>query len=296
MINLNNLMARIEQKKKEFARNDKPVTPKQGITKLVVLQGWRPEAREVFWHEFGGHYIKDSSGKTVAFYPCDMAIFGNECPVCSALQKASSMTNDEDQLRAIKEMRAGTQYLINAIVVGENDNKPVVFSLPKRAFTQLLTTMQSWGQAIFDEANPQIVIIQREGTGFDTNYTATVTPEKFTLPANTYSQIKNLDEYVNQRTDALANRAVGAIATTLGVSSAMIETALPPVQQAPQIATQPVAQPAVAPAVQPQPAVAQAQPAAQPAAQTAWEDLPNTGKSEAFGIDAEVDQLLASLV
>lgn len=318
MIDLNNLLNKVEQKKKEFVRNDRPVAPKPGATRVVILQGWNPACREVFWREFGAHYIKDASGKTVAFYPCDRVIYDKDCPVCAALQKASTNMFDDESLNLVKQMRSNTQYLMNVIVVGENENKPVVFALQKRAFTQLLTAIQSWGQAIFDETSPQVLEIRREGTGFDTNYTVTVTPEKFSLPANTYSQIKNLDEYVDQRTDSLATKAVTAIATTFGVSAAQIANqisaapaaSVAQVQYAPAQVAQPVPQPVA------QPIAAPAVPVAQPVAPAPWEaqpvvaqpatmnpaDYPTAGVAQpspvagaAPTIDTDIDALLASL-
>lgn len=216
------LMAKINAKKKEFVKNERPVSPKPGINKIVILPGWNPANPETFWREFGAHFIKNPDGTTAGFYPCDEVIFGRECPVCQALAQASRMTSDDATLDLIKKARAGTQFLINAIVIGENGNNPVVFSLSKTAFEQLMNVICSWGQAVFDPSTPQVVEINRTGTGFDTRYMVTVTPEKFQLPADIMSKIKNLDEYVNQRSDAMAKKAVLGIAGITGASVAML--------------------------------------------------------------------------
>ena len=171
------LMAKINAKKKEFVKNERPVSPKPGINKIVILPGWNPANPETFWREFGAHFIKNPDGTTAGFYPCDEVIFGRECPVCQALAQASRMTSDDATLDLLKKARAGTQFLINAIVIGENGNNPVVFSLSKTAFEQLMNVICSWGQAVFDPSAPQVVEINRTGTGFDTRYMVTVTPE-----------------------------------------------------------------------------------------------------------------------
>lgn len=240
MMNIEALKAKIASKQKEFVKTEKPFTAKSGDTSIVLLQGWNPENREVFWHEFGGHYIRGNDGKVAAFYPCDNAIFNKPCPICAMLRKASSMTTDQATLDQIKQMNANTVYLVNAIVLGENNNQPVVFQLSKSAFEQLLNTIGSWMSAVFDEKNPQVLCIKRTGTGFDTKYMVTVTPEKFTLPADTYNNVKNLDEYVNQRTDALMQKTANAISATLGVSMALpAPTATPMVTAAPTAQARP---------------------------------------------------------
>lgn len=221
-MDMNKLMAKINAKRKTFVKTERPVSPKLGSNKLVILPGWNPESPETFWREFGAHFIKNPDGTTAGFYPCDEVIYGRECPVCQALAQASRMTSDDATLDLIKKARAGTQFLVNAIVIGENGNNPVVFSLSKTAFEQLMNVICSWGQAVFDPTAPQVVEINRTGSGFDTRYMVTVTPEKFPLPADIMSKIKNLDEYVDQRTDAMAKKAILGIAGITGTSVAML--------------------------------------------------------------------------
>ena len=321
MMDMAKLYAKINAKKKEFVKNEKPMTPKLGINKFVLLPGWNPQAPELFWREFGAHYIKDTSNKVAGFYPCDEVIYGRECPVCQALANASRMTNDDATLDLIKQARAGRQFLVNAILIGENGNNPVVFALSKTAFEQLMNVIGAWGQAIFDPANPQVIQIERTGTGFETRYNMTVTPEKFPLPADVMSKVKNLDDYVNQRTDAMAKKAVLGLAGLTGTSLSMLgyhepvqqkvnqqisyedmpSTGAPepvvqqaPVQQSvafvqPQMTQAPV-QPQVmqAPMAQPQ----MAQPVPQPHfAQQAQAVQP----MQSVPLDAEMNELLAGL-
>lgn len=254
MLNFDMLKAKIANKTKEFDKRERPVVPKPGDTSIVLMPGWKADAREVFWHEFGGHYIRSNDGKVSAFYPCDNAIYNKPCPICAMLRKASAMTTDQAVLDQIKQMNANTVYLVNAIVLGENNNEPVVFQLSKTAFEQLLNTIGSWAQAVFDEQNPQVLTIKRSGTGFDTKYLVSVSPEKFTLKPDTYSKLHNLDDYVNQRTDALMQKTANAISATLGVSMALpapTVAAPAPAIQAPAMA-QPVAPVAPAQVVEPQ--------------------------------------------
>lgn len=263
MLNFEALKAKIANKTKEFDKRERPVVPKSGDTSIILLPGWKPESREVFWHEFGGHYIRDNAGKVSAFYPCDSAIYNKPCPICEMLRKASAATTDQATLDQIKQMNSNTVYLVNAIVLGENNNEPVVFQLSKTAFEQLLQTISVWMQSVFDEKNPQVICIKRSGTGFDTKYFVSMAPEKFALKQDTYSKMHNLDDYVNQRTDALMQKTANAISATLGVSMAL---------PAPTVAAPAIAAPVMA---QPQPVAQPAPQVVEPQIQHA--DLPATG-------------------
>ena len=316
-MDMQKLMAKINAKKKELVKNERPATPKPGTNKIVLLPGWNPVEPEIFWREYGAHYIKDATNKTAAFYPCDEVIYGTECPVCKALAQASRMTNDDATLDMIKRARAGRQFLVNAIVIGENGNAPTPYALSKTAFESIMNVIGAWGSAIFDPQNPQVIQIDRNGTGFDTRYMVTVTPEKFPLPPDTMSKVRNLDDYVNQRSETLAKKAVFAIGGLAGASAAMLgwneaEAPRPQIAQAPaqtsapayaapQPAPQtqtyvPPAQP-VQPAPAPQPSPAPMwtpPPASYPTAQPVQNAAPASAP-QSVPLDAEMQSLLDSL-
>ena len=304
-MDMTKLMAKINAKRKTFVKTERPVSPKLGINKLVILPGWNPESPETFWREFGAHFVKNPDGTTAGFYPCDEVIYGRECPVCQALAQASRMTSDDATLDLIKKARASTQFLVNAIVIGENGNNPVVFSLSKTAFEQLMNVICSWGAAVFDPTAPQIIEINRTGTGFDTRYMVTVTPEKFTLPADIMSRIKNLDEYVDQRTDQMAKKAILGIAGITGTSVAMLgysepvqASVVPPAR----IAHEDLPTTGMAPQTPTIPQASGVPPTAQVAAAPSVPQTPTMPMNtmvppapSASALDPEMDELLAGL-
>ena len=263
-MNLEALMAKIAETKKSFVKNEKPFSPKIGETKFVLLAGWNPAHEEVFWREFGGHYVRDRGGKVVAFYPCDEVINGQPCPICNALRQAADSCHDDATLDLIKQARASRQYLVNAIVIGENNNNPIVMSLSKSAFEQLINVIGAWGQVVFDKNNPQLLQITRTGTGFETKYLASVLPERFTLPHDIYSKIKDLDKYVDQRTDQLQQKALNAVSNLTGIAYSAPHSA-PAVAQIASAPTQQVAPQTVASApAKPAPAAPAPAPASEP--------------------------------
>ena len=311
-MNMTALMAKIASAKKEFVKNEKPVTPKIGENHIVLLPGWNAKERETFYREFGGHYIK-VGGKVAGFYPCDEIIYGKPCPVCERLAEVSRASNDDSVNQFVKDCRANRQYLVNAIVVGENNNQPVVMALSKTVFEQLINVISGWGEAVFDEKNPQVIQITRTGTGFDTKYIVTVLPKKFALPEGTMDKVKNLDQYVDQRTETMLNKALMAIGSGSGAGMAAIASApshqaiayqQAPVQQFAQQPKQPVEQPMmdvreVTP-VMTQALVQSAPWEAQPMTQAPVAPQPQVAQpapqaQAPIGIDADMESLLSQL-
>ena len=312
-MNYANLMQRLQSAKKEFVKNEKPATMKIGRNNIVLLPGWKAEEPELFWREFGGHFIKQG-GKTVAYYPCDEIIYNKPCPVCERLAEVTRACNDDSVNQFVKDARANRQYLVNAIIVNENNNEPVVVSLSKTVFEALIDTIASWGSAVFDPKEPQIICINRQGTGFDTRYSVTITPEKFPLPNGIMSKIRNLDDYVNQSTNSALQKALNSIGSFgAGAASltAPVQTHAPqiahtpsyapqqvqpmamaqPAQQAPMQYAQPIAQPVAQPV---QPVMQQA--AAQQAPWEAQAQVATQGKvQQPIPMDSDMDSLLDQL-
>lgn len=225
-VDTKSLLAKLAQAKKELVRNEKPVKPMMGATDIVLLPGWNPEHREVFWREFGGHYIKQGN-KVVAFYPCDEVINNKPCPVCQKLAEAASMTTDDATLQMIREARAGREFLMNAIVLNSENKNPVVFSMSKTAFEQMIDVITAWSQAVFDEKTPMVIRINRAGTGYDTRYTVTIVNQQYPLPPDTMSKLIDLDKYVDQKTDSMLQKSMNAIASFAGAYSALPMSAQP---------------------------------------------------------------------
>ena len=309
-VNFETLKQKLAQAKKELVRNEKPVKPSMGATDIVLLPGWNPERREIFWREFGGHYIKQGN-KVVAFYPCDDVIYNQPCPVCQKLAEAARLATDDATMQAIREARSGHEYLVNAIVLNTENKNPVVFSLSKTAFEQLIDTISAWSEAVFDEKNPMVVRINRSGTGFDTRYTVTCINQHYPLDPSVMSKLIDLDKYVDQKTESALQKSVAAIASLTGANM----LSAPAQMQAPALPTadtfdspeagvavsyvapqpvQPVAQPvAPQPPIAAQPIQTQAYVAPQPApAQPVAQAAPQAAPVQ---IDSDMEELLKQL-
>jgi hypothetical protein len=283
------LMSKLNDAKKSFTKNEKAVAPKVGDTDIILMPGWKADSREVFWREFGAHYIKNGT-ELLGFYPCDEIIHGKPCPVCQKLSEAVRMTNDEEMLKHLRECRANRNFLVNAIIPGsEHGNDPVVMSLSKTAFEQLVNTLTAWGEVVFHETNPQMIRITRSGTGFDTKYAVTVLPTRFPMPEGAYAKMKNLDAYVDQRTDAMLNKACNAIGMVVGSAAIGYTQAQPQAQALPQPEFEDVPDFDVAPQAQVQPIV---MPVSQP--QTYAQPV-SAPQAQAVPLDSDMQAMLAQL-
>lgn len=318
MFDIQKMYQKLDATKKTFVRNEKAFRFPAGNTDIVLLQGWNPNDRETFFREYGAHFIKQN-GKVVAFYPCDAIINNAPCPICQAITSARSMTNDDEVLKNLREASSNRSFLVNAIVLKSDNPNPQVVEFSKTAFEQLIESISAWGAKVFDTQSPMVLRITRSGTGFDTKYMVTVTPDQFNLPAGTMDNLVNLDDYVDQASDKLLNKAKMALTASVP-ALATATLAAPATTHAPRLvgnngtiatpepevetfdapwegtsmaqATQAVqAQPAQPQPVQPQPVhqpmnaqpVQVVQPAPQPA-------------SDPVNIDSDIDSLIGRLL
>jgi hypothetical protein len=212
------LMSLMKAKKAALKPKEKTVKPRPGTNKIVVLGGWRKGEEQQFFHEWGQHFIKNAAGEIQAVIPCAEATFGKPCAACDSLNKAMRVTTDDETVELLKGAKSKQGFVLNVIDIdGPTGAEPVIYELGKSAFTQLVDTIEEWGEKLFDPVAPQIVVIQRDGKGLNTKYTVQVSPKTYTLPAGTASKLHNLDEYVAQENEEQTRRAISAISSVAGL-------------------------------------------------------------------------------
>jgi hypothetical protein len=207
-----------KQQKAALAKRERNLTLKPGSQRIVLMPGWSPEQREVFFHAYGAHYVKNAAGEVQAFLPCPNASFGEPCPVCDAVATAIKNSPSDEMTEMLKEAKSGKRFLINVLALdGEEPNTPKTLEVPKVVFENIVGLMEDWGEAIFDPENPTIISIEKTGKGLGTRYTVQVSPKKHKLPAAALSQIPNLEEAVRAYSDEDIKRALGAVHAAAGL-------------------------------------------------------------------------------
>jgi hypothetical protein len=212
------LMSLMKAKKAALKPKEKTVKPRPGTNRIVILPGWRKGEEQQFFHEWGQHFIKNAAGEIQAVIPCAEATYGKPCSACASLNSAMRVTTDDETVELLKGAKAKQGFVFNAIDLdGPTGAEPVIYELGKSAFTQLVDTIEEWGDKLFDPSTPQIIVIQRDGKGLNTKYAVQVSPKTHTLAAGTLGKLHNIDEYVSQENEEQTRRAISAISSVAGL-------------------------------------------------------------------------------
>lgn len=222
MSNFAKLQELLKKKKASLKTAGKTIKPKAGKNRYVILPPWRGGDDMQFWHDFGAHYIKDEADQLQAVYVCASDTFGKPCTICNGLAEAQRTVgvSNPEVAELIKKAKSGMSYLVNVLALDtDTPDDPQVLSLGKNAFGQLVTLMEEWGEQVFDPSNPLIVTIERTGTTVnDTRYTVQPSPQKHSFKKKVTPI--NLDEFVAQENEEAERKALLAIRSVAGLSSA----------------------------------------------------------------------------
>lgn len=220
------LLAATRSKKDAIKQRAKTIKANPGSNRYVLLPGWRKGEEHTFFHDFGQHFVKNEADELQAIYPCLDKTFGRPCPVCHGLASAIKQAPDEATAEVLKKAASGATYLLNVLPLDSADSAgtPQILEVRKTVFNQILDLMEDWGTAIFDPAEPQIIVINREGKGLNTKYSTQISAKKHTMPANVHAQINNLDDYVRQENEENERRAIAAINGVAGLISSAPKT------------------------------------------------------------------------
>lgn len=306
---LKNLIKGKQDSKKDL----KLLTPKKGLNRYVILPGWNPVDRETFFHDYGEHWVKNpfekneatGNWKVVAKVVCEAKTRNGFCPVCQALREAlDNCRNDGERNQLKREFGTSQRYLLNVLALdSETPNEPQILAIGSMAFDMLLDILSKWSSQIFNESNPQIVTITRQGEGIGTNYLVSIDPSTYPLPAGTYEKLHDLDKFcapTNVETVARALPVFKAFGVEVNhllpapVRGAVVgETpALPAFTQAkaPEIETVTPEVVVSAPATPAQPAVASAPVQAKPAPVASTPSIDDNLDSLLAGLNVEASQ------
>ena len=220
-MDMNKLMERMKQQKQALARKGKTIKPKPGKNRFILLPGWRKGEEHVLDHKFGQHFIKNEAGEIQAVYPCLDATYGRPCPLCAALASAARVTTDPVAAKQLEEASCGAKkakFLMNVIALDHDDPvNPQILELGSQATEQIQDIGISWATTVFDPENPQLIQIERSGTGLNTKYSVQILPDRVKMPSGALTKLHNLDEYVAQENEDNARRAIGAINNVAGI-------------------------------------------------------------------------------
>lgn len=308
------LLALLKQKQQDMAasRRGRTVKIPEGTSRWRILGSWRGEGQQ-FWHDFGQHFVKDSTGKLVAIYMCADKTFGTPCAVCDAISAGIKGATDDVTTNLLAEAKSASRILLNVMHLDSPEpHKVHIGEFPPTVFEQVVAIATEWedaGESIFGP-NGKDLIIGRTGAGKQTKYTVQVGAKTTAIPPGVADKLHNLDEYVAQESSEAMNRALNSVRAVSGLLPAPAASSggLPAaargaamlVEEDPYAPAAPPARRAAAPAVTTfedvpdlsdppfevaekpaaaKPTVTVAQPAAAPTASTGDDDLDELLKS-----------------
>lgn len=178
------------------------------------------------YQDWGQHFIKDQTGTLKAVYVCTQTNFDEPCAVCDALAEAQARTGDEELLKTLKDARSSKRILVNALYLkgGKHDNpetNPVVLDLPPTVWDAILATAGAFmeeGVNVFDEAEGHNFIIEKTGTGMNTEYKVTPSPKATAIKdaAGVKDKMKDLAAWARQESEAEKAKAVTSVRVISG--------------------------------------------------------------------------------
>lgn len=217
----------LKQKKQDLAaaagRVKRVAKIPDGRSRWRILGSWRGEGQQ-FWHDFGQHFVKNASKQLAAIYICTEKTFGRPCAVCEAIKTGLAGATDDATMELLKEAKSGGKILVNAIQLDLPDEKPAevqILELGTTLFEQIVGVAQEYednGDSLFAHD----LIFTREGTGLKTKYSVMPAAASKKLPAEI--KLNNLDEYVQQESEAQRNRALLSVQAVAGMLPAPTRT------------------------------------------------------------------------
>lgn len=174
--------------------------------------------------DWGQHFIKDAAGQLKAVYICTQTNFDEPCAVCEAIAQGTALTSDEDILKVLKDARSSKRILVNALYLkgGKHDNpetNPVVLDLPPSVWDSILATAEAFmaeGVNVFDPKEGHNFIIEKTGSGMNTEYKVTPSPKATVVNAGALEKLKDLREWARQESEADKAKAITSVRVITG--------------------------------------------------------------------------------
>jgi hypothetical protein len=212
----------VKSSKNKHSRAGKSVSLGEGKTTIRVLAN--PDGSQ-FWFDLGVHWIKtEVNGKPVAVVGCHDEVYGQPCPICTAIAKATEAATSDDEIKLIKEWKASKTVLVNALVRSgsSKSDEPQVVELKSSVWGQISGMIAEYMEAdvdLLDLTAGQDFVVERRGRGIDTKYTVMLAPKSQPVDKAALEGMHDLKAWVEaQFFRGEETKALTAIAQVSGIN------------------------------------------------------------------------------
>jgi chemotaxis protein histidine kinase CheA len=216
------LLKLVKASKNKHTRTGRQVSIGEGKTIVRLIAN--PDGSQ-FWFDLGVHWIKtEINGKPVAVVGCHDEVYGQPCPVCTAIAKATEAATSDDEIKLIKEWKATKTVIVNALVrSGANkSDDPQIVELKPSVWGQIMGMIAEYAEAdkdLLDLNVGQDFVIERRGRGIDTKYTVMLAPRSEKVNPGVLDQLHDLKAWVESNFfRGEETKAMTAIAQVTGVN------------------------------------------------------------------------------
>jgi hypothetical protein len=223
------LLELVKSKRATIASRGRTIKPEKGVNRYLLLPSWRRDdahgPKDMFWRDFGQHFIKNMTGALQAIFPCQEAIYEQPCPVCEALANAMKSAPSDETIGVLKNAVAARSFLFNVLALDDTANAatPQILEIRKSVLAQILALYEEWGDEMLGAKKQNVVVINRDGVGLDTTYMVQVSPKKIDVPPRALGMLHDLDDFVRQANDALLNKSLTAINRIAGLPAGVAD-------------------------------------------------------------------------
>jgi len=227
----------LDQRKQANASYQKTIKPEPGRGRYRILPSWRkPDATgaadPTFYHDFGQHFVKDAAGTLKAVYICTEKTYGRPCDHCSMLAEAIVATQnnggDDVAVKRLKDAQSKARVLLNVLHIdGKTPTIPQIMEIAPSVFDGksskgggakvggIISLFSEWPD-LLDPIKGNDIIIDRAGTGLDTQYSVQVAGASQPVPAEALAKLNDLDKFVAQESADRARKALLAVSAITG--------------------------------------------------------------------------------